>query len=241
MGWKYWLFTGAAVAAEMILTSVMLFSKLNGVAAKCLCSAAFVLTGLLAAISSGRFGIYAALTLLGLAASFLGDLLLQLSGKKYFLPGMLAFLAAHCLYIAAFGTAAAFFSGDGRFFPLRRILWTAAVATLLALLMLLSRMRFGNLLIPVLIYTAAISLMFVMAVSLGMASLRALPAPAGTALMLSLAAGALLFLFSDTVLAFGVFGGKSGKGAAALNLYTYYAAQALIASSIWLVQPAIGV
>ena len=88
--------------------------------------------------------------------------------------------------------------------------------------------------VPGMMYIAAISLMFVKAVSLGLFAFFSLPALTGTAALVTLCSGALLFVISDTVLVFIVFGGKSSLRMTAVNLYTYFIAQTLLALSVYM-------
>ena len=54
------------------------------------------------------------------------------------------------------------------------------------------------------------------------------------AALVTLCSGALLFVISDTVLVFIVFGGKSSLRMTAVNLYTYFIAQTLLALSVYM-------
>ena len=76
--------------------------------------------------------------------------------------------------------------------------------------------------------------MFVKAVSLGLFAFFSLPALTGTAALVTLCLGALLFIVSDTVLVFIVFGGRNTLRMTAVNLYTYFIAQTLFAAGIYL-------
>ena len=236
----YFVFAAFALVAEGVLASVMIFapaarSGRGRMLIKCVCSGWFILTGIASAAFSGGVSAYALFVLLGLTASFWGDFFLQLEDQeKYFVVGVFCFMAAHLLYITAFSLAAE------KLFPERPFLsfWqAAAVAVVMAgllIMILTARLKLGKMFVPGMMYIAAISLMFVKAVSLGLFAFFSLPALTGTAALVTLCSGALLFVISDTVLVFIVFGGKSSLRMTAVNLYTYFIAQTLLALSVYM-------
>lgn len=155
---------------------------------------------------------YKQLIVAGLLCSLAGDVLL-IWPRERFVAGLVCFLLAHLCYIAAFTVA------DGA-----RALsaWGGAALLLYGALMLrLLWPRLGKLKAPVVVYVAAILLMAWLALN------RWLAGEAGSALVL---AGALLFVASDSALAWNRFRGEF-KGAQAVVLSTYFAAQWLIALS----------
>ena len=126
------------------------------------------------------------LTAAGLVVSALGDLLLEMG---FFLPGLLAFLAAHVAYVAAF------LSADrrpalGRALPL--VAWGAGALALL-------RPGLGPMALPVAVYVAVIcAMMWRAAARVGSPGTPALAALLGLA-------GAVAFGASDTLIAFDRF------------------------------------
>ena len=156
---------------------------------------------------------YKQLIVAGLLCSLAGDVLLMLPRER-FVAGLVCFLFAHLCYIAAFTVA------DGA----RALSAWGAVALLLygALMLRLLWPRLGKLKAPVAVYVAAILLMAWQALNRWLAA-----GGAGGALAL---AGALLFVASDSALAWNRFRGEF-KSAQALVLGTYFAAQWLIALS----------
>jgi uncharacterized membrane protein YhhN len=153
--------------------------------------------------------------LAGLACSLVGDVALMLPGD-YFVPGLFAFLAAHLCYISAFAARA----GGLRPSP-------SALPFAFAYIVLVARLapHAGTLLGPVALYGAVLLAMAWCAAETW--RLRR-DGPTGAA-----AVGALLFVVSDTLLAFGRFvpaGPRSGTAV----MITYVAAQLLIA---WSVKP----
>jgi uncharacterized membrane protein YhhN len=157
---------------------------------------------------------YRGLVLAGLACGICGDVLLEF--PDLFLPGLLAFLCGHGCYALAFLAVGARPRPGSLGGPL--VFALAVVAALWAGL--------GALRVPVLGYVGAIAVMAGLA--LDRARLRR------SAPSLRAAAGGGLFLFSDAVLAWAKFSAARPpplvSGLAILG--TYYAAQALLASSV---------
>jgi len=154
---------------------------------------------------------YQMLIVLGLASSLAGDVLLMLPGR--FLYGLVAFLIAHLLYIAAFTTEA----GGAP-------LWTLVPFLAFGGIMLrwlwpgLGRMR-----LPALIYVAVILIMAWQAAN------RWVTTDQDGALLAFV--GAYLFVTSDGLLAVERFRG-AWRSAPFWVLSTYFAAQWLIALSV---------
>lgn len=145
-----------------------------------------------------------ALLFIGLALSWLGDVTLNVS----LAAGLGFFLAAHLVYIAMFQLA----------FPGRRpSRWAVlAVPWFLALVILVGPVL-GGMLAPVVLYSAILGLMAVWA-------------SRGTA---TTSVGAILFVVSDTVLAFRTFTTRLQTNVwRPMVMATYLAAQALISVGI---------
>lgn len=149
----------------------------------------------------------------GLLLSLAGDVFLMLPRDR-FVAGLIAFLLAHVAYIVAFTTGAPFGSAPWLLVPIAllaagilRVLWPGL----------------GRLKVPVTIYVIVIVLMT------WTAAARAVALPT-TATLLA-AAGAVLFLASDAILALNRFG-KPFRAGRALNLATYFTGQWLIALSV---------
>jgi uncharacterized membrane protein YhhN len=157
--------------------------------------------------------VYKTLVLAGLVFSLLGDVALMFP-DKLFIAGLVAFLAAQVLYIFAFRPAAGQPVPFLTFLPF--ILFGLLMFFLLA-------PGLGPLKLPVLVYIGAITTMA------GFAAVRYVYL-GGTRPLLAFA-GAVLFLISDSVLAYDRFGKKFAL-ARVLVLATYFPAQLLIALSI---------
>ena len=156
---------------------------------------------------------YKTFVLAGLVLSLLGDVALMFP-EKWFTAGLAAFLCAQVLYILAFK--------PGLTHPLPVAVFLPFVLYGLLMYFLLAP-GLGPMKPPVFVYIAAITTMAGFAagrfVGLG-----------GTKPLLAFA-GAVLFLISDSVLAYDRFAKKLGP-ARILVLATYFPAQLLIALSI---------
>jgi uncharacterized membrane protein YhhN len=157
--------------------------------------------------------VYKTLVLAGLVFSLLGDAALMFP-DKLFSTGLVAFLIAQVLYIFAFKTP----TGQGvslmTFLPF--ILYGLLMFFLLA-------PGLGPMKLPVLVYIGAITIMA------GFAATRYVHL-GGTRPLLAFI-GAILFLVSDSVLAYDRFAKKFAL-ARVLVLATYFPAQLLIALSV---------
>ncbi|MCK3780003.1 lysoplasmalogenase [Ensifer sesbaniae] len=160
---------------------------------------------------------YAMAIVIGLAFAAAGDVFLMLPGD-YFLAGLVCFLLTHCAYIYALTRDARFAAHPGvfGFFAVIALLVVGGLWTSLP-----SAMR-----VPVIIYALALGAMAAQAVSRAR-QLSATPQQSGAR---QAAIGGLLFLVSDTVLAYGRFRWDIPFNALWV-LGTYYAAQWFFARS----------
>jgi uncharacterized membrane protein YhhN len=156
---------------------------------------------------------YRALITLGLFASLAGDVLLMLPEDR-FLEGLVSFLVAHLLYIAAFAGE----GGGMRDAPALAIMSLVGV-TMLAILW----PGLGNMTIPVVVYVAVI-------VTMAWQALARWRHVGGTAAAMA-AVGALSFMVSDAALAVRRFRMEFPL-ATIVVLGAYWAAQWGIAQSV---------
>jgi uncharacterized membrane protein YhhN len=156
---------------------------------------------------------YKIFILAGLLCSLAGDVSLMFP-DKWFKAGLVAFLAAHVFYILAFKPGPGRPVSVGIFLPFM-IFGLLMFRTLAPSL--------GALKLPVLVYIAAITVMAWLAASRFIY--------AGGTRPLFAFAGAVLFLVSDSVLAYDRFAKKIGP-AQSIILGTYFPAQLLIALSV---------
>ncbi len=168
---------------------------------------------LLAVVRARGAGNYGRAIAAGLALSLVGDVLLMLP-QDLFLPGLIAFFAAHVAYIRAFSLGL----GIGRD---RRVLIGFGLVALAIVGLLWSGVP-GAMRLPVAAYALVLALMAAQALT--RVRITRDPADALAAL------GAVLFMTSDTLLAVNRFLGALPLSPL-LVLGTYYAAQWLIARS----------
>lgn len=161
-------------------------------------------------LQRGRGGRPAMLIALGLVASAVGDVLLAWSADA-FTAGLVAFLVAHILYLVAFLMQERR-PALGMLLPFS--LCTAGVFSLLY-------PHLGELLIPVVAYVFVITMMVWRA-----SALHGRVAGGGAALI-----GAVLFVFSDSLLAINKFAQGFALADVAVML-TYWAGQLWIARSV---------
>lgn len=163
----------------------------------------------LAAVSEQRHGLAYWGVLAGLAFSLLGDLFLMLKDRQ-FTKGLISFLLAHLCYVCAW------------MHPPSVNILVPVVPLVIAGLLLYQILRpgLGRNGVPVLIYLVVLLLMLLTALN------RWLAMPCiWTGVT---AAGAVLFVISDAILAVRQFR-RDFPGAQAAILVTYYCAQTLIA------------
>ncbi|HEX2078923.1 MAG TPA: lysoplasmalogenase [Longimicrobium sp.] len=175
--------------------------------------ATVLLLALAAAARQPAAGGYQALVCAGLLFSLAGDVFLMLPRDR-FVAGLASFLAAHLFYVAAFAPRPP---------GLRAPLALAAVLAYGAVLLRALWPRLGTLRAPVALYAAAL-----MAMAWQAMEWRAVVE--GTPALLA-AVGAVLFVASDSVLAWERFVRRHAWGQAVV-LGTYFAAQWLIALSV---------
>lgn len=161
---------------------------------------------------SGR---YQNLIVVGLVAALIGDVALMLPDQRWFMYGLLSFLGAHLMYIAAFnlernGNAAWYYAVPFAVYGLVMLIWLWP--------------HLGPMRAPVTLYVGVIMIMAWQAANRWLIGREA----DGTLLAL---VGAYLFVASDSVLAVERFRG-TWRSAPFWVLSTYFTAQWLIALSV---------
>lgn len=148
-----------------------------------------------------------------LVFSTLGDVLLMFSGQLFFLLGLVFFLLAHLFYIGAFSSISSFKNG----FLSRNPWWaTPFIAFPICLLIFLWAGIPVGMKLPVAAYASVISVMALSVVNL--------KGKIAEPIFWTLMAGALLFLISDSALAFSTFG-KPFEGERLVIMGTYILGQ----------------
>lgn len=228
------------VLGGLFLALFLLFRDKDGgflpTALKTVTSLLFVATGVSAMINNyivtGTLGttklIFFGLVLLGLVCGVIGDLTLDLKiiykasprqNDIFTFFGMTSFGVGHILYIVA---VALFFAFSGW-----SILIAVAVTALIFVVSLfLLNMHFDRFLIPSIIYTLLLTLFLTCTVVAGFLTTFSVS-------VILLIVGAALFLLSDLVLSMIYFDGHEARILIIVNHVLYYAAQFLIALSIY--------
>ncbi len=187
---------------------------------KTLASLFFVLTGVYGYRRGKGRRLFSKPVLIALLCSMAGDVLLALDRTQgiFFVLGVAGFAGAHVMFSLAFCRVCAVRKTE--------LVWTFVVFVQLVLLLALGNFDFHGLL-PVLIgYAAVISFMTVKALSFwncrqGQKKVVAL-----------IMCGGVLFLFSDIVLLFWLFGIGMPKEVQSVNWILYYVAQGCLAASL---------
>ncbi len=170
-----------------------------------------------------------ALVILGLVCGVIGDLSLDLKvtyqemnlrhSDIYTFFGMGAFGVGHILYIVA----VSIFFGFSAWSILIAVALTALIFTVSLFLL---KMQFGKFLIPSIIYALLLTMFLTCTVVAGIFA-------GFTAPVIMLVIGAALFLLSDLVLSMIYFDGHEARVLIIVNHVLYYAAQFLIALSLY--------
>ncbi len=142
------------------------------------------------AIPDSSEPVFSSLIFWGLLLSLVADVLLMIVEVRMLLHGLVFFLLAHVLYISAFATRYEFSATHLAFVPV--------IAAPMALFFMKIRGKAGKMAAPVLVYMSVISTMVFLAVA------GAFDGSAGLRGYIG-AAGAVLFLVSDAILAFNEF------------------------------------
>ena len=161
---------------------------------------------------------------LGILFSLTGDVLLMISLDKLFLPGLVAFLLAHVMYVIGFNLPLPALSAWG--FLLALMIGLGGVRILRRIVAPLHAQGQAGLRTPILIYGVVISLMLLSA----LLKLTDLTWNAGAALLVGV--GAFLFYLSDIILAWLKFIAPIKNGRI-YNILSYHLGQiALIAGVV---------
>lgn len=205
---------------------------------KMISASIFVGYGVYLASITGWNSMFTRFMVIGFVGGWLGDLLLHLDpflgenkvGKEAsFVAGLFAFLSGHVMYVTAYvnGINALGYKIGWVTYALITVIIAAAVIISVA-----TKLKLGIAAVPVALYALTISTMLGMAITLGVNVFSVSPL-----VSLALIAGAILFVISDGTLVFCIFGSEKAKTNFLLkvvNLATYFIAQMLLGSSIFL-------
>lgn len=235
----YLIFEGLMLAALAgLIAAFQNDASTWAIVLKTLASLCFVLTGACGWFRQKDNRKFSQFMLAAFACSMAGDVLLAFDKGQgiLFVLGVASFAAAHVLFSIAFCRISAVTKKD--------ILGTVAVFIILMLILLLGTFDFQGL-FPVLAgYAAIISFMVVKALSFKRlfkrqgkneyAQKNRQPKTYAPALIM---AGGVLFLLSDIVLLFWLFGIGTPKEAQSFNWVLYYLAQGCLAASLSFLYP----
>lgn len=233
-----------AVAIEFVTVPLFLKYSWPEKTFKSLCykmisATLFLVTGLLAMKISSNSTPYASLVMFGLFFGWLGDLFLGYPSKKIavFGIGLFAFLGGHIFYIAAFQKAIYVRYPQSAAFAWYEILLVLALVGLVVFYALKKKINIKSIMaVPVVMYAVTISCMLVKALRLCVGEWLYGMNDHMLALFLTVAIGAVMFVLSDGSLGILLFAGQEkNRPLKFFNIGTYFAAQILLASSIFII------
>ncbi len=229
------------VLGGLFLTLFLLFRTKEGgllpAALKTITSFLFVATAVSGAVNNyvvtGILGVekltFMGLIILGLVCGLVGDLTLDLKityqstnirhSDVYTFFGMAAFGIGHIFFVSAVGIYFGFSAWT-------LLIAAAAAAIIFTVSLFLLKMQFSKFLIPSVAYAFLLTLFLACAIAGGIFAGFSLP-------IILLIVGAALFLLSDLVLSMIYFDGNDSRVLIIVNHVLYYAAQFLIALSVY--------
>lgn len=210
--------TGMLLAMTGLIVSFCHGLLLGSIVWKAAASGFFVLAGICGVYYRKKNGKFSGTMLSAFICSMAGDVLLALDRNQgmMFVLGVASFAAAHILFTIAFSSVSAFSKID--------FAGISVVFVGLVLLLLLGNFEYHGLLPVLLGYSVVISVMSVKALSLWRC--RQIGRLAAVLVML----GGTLFLLSDIVLLFWLFGAEMPKIVQVINWILYYLAQGCLSS-----------
>lgn len=199
-------------------------SNKYGFPLKMLSAFMYLLTGSVAAFSTGTLTLYSASILCALVAGFLGDFFLEFKSKKLFPMGAVFFALGHIVYSVTF-----LFIGE---YNAASHIWAVIGMTVVVTAMIFAfaktKLHLKGKKKMVIIYAPVLIFSFACAVVNGFLALSA----GNFAFGLCLIWGGSMFFASDIMIGVGKGGVKRPKPLHYAVSYTYFAAQALFALSI---------
>ena len=177
--------------------------------------------------------------IIGLLFGWIGDLFLHIVSDKiiFFGIGGLAFLIGHIFYIDAFAKAIQETYPQSNTFEWYEILAVVLLVAAVVLYGVLKKIKFNPMMIAVLLYAVTISTMLVKALRYSIGEIVYGMNDHMIMICVTVALGAILFVLSDGSLGMILFAGKKGNRPLKIfNIVTYFAAQILLASSIFFIR-----
>ena len=207
---------------------------------KILCSSVFVLCGLFAIKATGNNTLYADYMLWGLVLGMIGDIFLHsIKGSNVsFAIGVVSFLAGHIFYIMALQRAiytTGFSKGAFVWYEIL-IIVALLIVTVTYCIMTGTFKRKGIMAYGVVVYGVVLSVMFAKALRYVIGEIAYGTNDNMVMVAVTVGLGALLFAASDISLGLILSSDKPRvRGHRIFNIITYYAAQVLLAASIFFV------
>lgn len=203
---------------------------------KMVAATGYMAVGVLCGIISGGFSEFDKAMLLALAFSWLGDLFLHMWFHKIWtVLGFLCFLTSHVCFIRAYLKGIALYAPDRGFFSLPEIITVVLFVAFFIVCTIKAEMNLKGLMkLPIAVYGAVITTMLCKASLLGIVAYKAGATPF---VLICAMCGAVFFVMSDFSISFLMFDKKRKKNfnLKLFNMYTYFAAEILLASLIYFI------
>lgn len=191
---------------------------------KMLSALLYLATGILSAVCIGRITTYSLMILTALILGFAGDFFLEYKSKRFFPLGVMFFALGHIAYIFTF-----LYIGENKaVYYVLPLLFTATVMYL-PLLFITRRLKFRKFKNLILLYSAVLVFFYACALVMGTIPIR----NGNLSFGLCLIFGATLFFSSDIMIGLGKGGFERPAFLRNAVSYTYFAAQALFALSVY--------
>lgn len=196
----------------------------------------YVAVGVLCVLMTEELTQFDKIMLGALICSWIGDLFLHIR-KPVICTGLgfMGFLSSHVCFILAYLNGIKVFNPDSKFISLPEILTIAAALIAFLVYIKIKKMSLPAIItVPVFIYGAVITLMMCKAVILGFTAFNSSVSPF---VLVSSILGALLFVMSDFSISILMFNQKQKKNfkLKLFNMYTFFAAEILLASLIYFI------
>ena len=216
----------ASITAAMpVVTQKTGLSQKYGFPLKMLCVLLYLLTGVISAFSFNSLTSFTVMILAALGFGAFGDFFLEFSGKRYFSLGVVFFALGHIVYSCTF-----MFVGSTRALPYGAAVVALTAALSLAIIIFAkSKLKLTGKKRLLLAYAPILIFAFASAASKAVAAFRADNLHLG----LCIISGGALFLVSDIMIGIDKGGIKRPDFLHNAVSYTYFAAQALFALSIY--------
>lgn len=199
----------------------------------------YMAVGALCVVMTGEFSEFDKAMILALVFSWLGDLFLHMWFHKIWTAlGFVCFLTSHICFIRAYiiGTNSLMVSTPERpFFSIGEIVAVAVFVAFFIVCMIKSKMNLkGIMKLPIIIYGIVIMTMLCKASILGIEAMKSGITPL---CLICAVLGAVNFVMSDFSISFLMFDKKQKKNfkLKLFNMYTYFAAEILLASLIYFI------